>query len=189
MIIMCDIDNILNNLTFKTLELYNHRSGKNIQLSDITTYNFSECLSPEDANAICSLFEEKELWNSLSPIVDSQWGIETLINMGHRVVFATSTHECNFEWKCRWMEQYFPLVNINDIIRIHDKSLIRADIIIDDCMDNLTNSCCERICLDYSWNRNERKDYTYGIFRAYNWKEIIEFVNKIERNYQKWNNQ
>ena len=65
MIIMCDLDAVLNDLIPKTLSLYNSRTGKNIQASDITTYNFSECLSEEDANGIIELFKEKELWDSL----------------------------------------------------------------------------------------------------------------------------
>ena len=39
MIICVDIDGVLNNLMEKTLELYNTRNNKNIQMSDIKTYD------------------------------------------------------------------------------------------------------------------------------------------------------
>lgn len=189
MIIMCDIDNVLNDLTTKAIAIYNSRTGKNIKIADITTYNFSECLTQEDADGIVSLFKEKELWDSLSPIKDSKWGIETLINLGHRVIFATATHECNFEWKCQWMKVHFPMINTEDIIRISDKSLIKADIMIDDCLEQLINSYCERICLDYPYNRNDGKDFVYDIKRAYSWTDIIRFVEDIERADREWENQ
>ena len=60
MMLCVDCDNVLNNLTEKTLELYNSQSGKNIQMSDIISYNFYECLPQEDADGIVSLFKEKE---------------------------------------------------------------------------------------------------------------------------------
>lgn len=189
MIIVCDIDNCLNDLTEKAIALYNSRTGKNIQMSNITTYNFSECLSQEDADGIKALFKEKKLWDSLEPIKDSQWGIETLINMGHKVILATATHECNFEWKCRWITKNFPMVNIDDVIRMKDKSLIRSDIMIEDCIEQLINSFCERICLNYEWNNDKNLDYVYEIYRAYNWKDIIKSVNNIERKIKKWETQ
>lgn len=186
MIIKCDIDNCLNDLTAKAITLYNARTGKNIQLSDITTYNFSDCLPQDDAKGIIELFKEKELWDSLEPLEDSQWGIQTLFNMGHRVVFTTATHECNFAWKCDWMINHFPIDNANDIIRITDKGLITADIIIDDCLEQITKSCCERICLNYPWNISKEKDYVFDIYRAHNWKEIIKYVTTIERKNKEW---
>ena len=57
MIIVCDIDSVLNNLMEKTLELYNSRTGKNIQLTDMTAYNFEECLPKEDADGLSKLFK------------------------------------------------------------------------------------------------------------------------------------
>ena len=181
MIIVCDIDCVLNNLCEKMLEIYNAHSGKNIQVSDITSYDFKECLPKEDADALYSLFKEKELWDSLEPIKDSQWGLQTLLNTGHQVVLATATHECNFEWKCKWIYKHFGMINESNIIRIYNKGLLRADVIIDDCMDNLIKCCCDRICLDMPYNRDDQKYYVYDIYRARDWKEIVKFINDIER--------
>ena len=52
MIICIDIDGVLNDLVENTLELYNSRNNKYIQVSDITAYNFFDCLSHEDAQGI-----------------------------------------------------------------------------------------------------------------------------------------
>jgi 5'(3')-deoxyribonucleotidase len=186
MIICVDIDQVLNDLIPKTLALYNSRFGKNIQISDITSYDFYECLPKEDAKGIIELFKDKELWNSVEVLPDSRWGIETLINMGHKVIVATATHESNFEWKCRWMTEHFPMINTKDIIRIHNKGLLRVDVMIEDCLDNLTSNVCERICLDYPYNRSSSKDYAYEIYRAANWRDIIKHINNIERKMKEW---
>lgn len=186
MTIMVDIDGILNDLTPKAIELYNSRTGKNIQMSNITTYNFYECLPKEDADGICSLFKEKIFWDSLQPLHDSQKALQKLIKCGHRVFIATATDPVNFEWKCNWMRKFFGFIPTDDIIRIVDKSLLKADVMIDDCMDNLIGNICDRIILDYPYNRNESKDFVYDIHRAYNWGEIVNIIKTIERKNEEW---
>lgn len=186
MIIVCDIDNVLNDFLLKTLALYNSRYGKDIKSSDITTYKFSDCLSKEDANGIVKLFTEKELWDSLEPLPHAKWGIETLINKGHKVIIATATHESNFEWKCNWMAKHFPMIHPKDIIRIHDKSLLRGDVLIDDCPEQLINSYCERICFDYLYNQHAFRDDVYDVYRVHDWKEIVQSVEDIERKMEEW---
>lgn len=186
MIIVCDIDNILNNLTEKVIEVYNHYGDKNIQLSDITSYNFYDCLPREDADCIVALFKSKELWDSLRPLEGAQNGLKRLIKKGRQVYLATATDPINFEWKIDWLRQYFPFISEDNIIRIIDKSLLKADVIIDDCLDNLINSCAERVVLNYPWNQNELKDYAYGIRRAYSWSDIVNIINDIDKEMKKW---
>jgi 5'(3')-deoxyribonucleotidase len=178
MIVMVDIDNILNDLTKKTIDLYNIRSGKNIKLSDITTYSFFKCL-PNDAEPMCKLFTEKELWDSLEPIESSQEVLKDIVDMGIEVYLATATDPVNFEWKCEWVKKHYPFISTDNIIRIKNKSLLKCDVIIDDCLDNLINSDAEKICLYYPWNQSAN----INIHRAYSW---IDILNIIERKNKEW---
>lgn len=186
MIIMCDLDQVLNDLVPKTLTFFNALTGKNIQVSDITKYHINECLSKEDSDKIYKLWQNKELWDSLEPLPDSQWGIETLINMGHQVIIATATYYEQFEWKIAWLKKHFPMIDTNHIIRINNKSLLRGDVLIEDNLQNLTKSYCERVCLDYPYNRDKSKDEIYDIYRAANWRDIINIINNIERKMKEW---
>lgn len=186
MVLCIDVDNILNDLTEKTLTLYNSRSGKNIQMEDITTYNFYNCFSKEDADGIVALFKEKELWDSLKPLYGSQDGLKKLIKQGHKVYLATSTDPINFQWKCEWLQQYFPFVPLDNVIRVMDKSLLRCDVMLDDNLDNLTSNVCDRIALDYPWNRSTSKDYAYNINRVKDWNGVVQAINKIEKEFEKW---
>lgn len=186
MIIVCDIDNILNNLAEKTIEMYNSRSNKNIQFSDIVSYNFYDCFPKEDADGIVSLFKDKSLWDSLKPLEGSQNGLKQLIKRGHQIYLATATDPVNFGWKLLWLKQYYPFIPEDNVIRIMDKSLLKADVLIDDCLDNLISSFAERVCLDYPWNHNELKDYAYGIRRAYRWSDIINIINTIDKEMKKY---
>ena len=185
-VIACDIDGCINNLVDKTLEMYNAETGKNIQISDITTYNFFDCLPRRDAEGICELFKKQELWESLSPAHGSQAGLRTLIEHGHRVLLATATHHCNFAYKVDWLQKYFPFIQSDNVIRIMDKSLLNVDVIIDDCLDNLKKGICEKIVIDHPWNQGESTAYAYDIHRAYNFKDVVNIINEIERRNEEW---
>ena len=108
--IICDIDDILNDLIPKTLTLYNAHTGKNVQLADITTYDFYDCLPDEDANGIIEVFKDKKLWDSLRPLAGAQKGLRTLINSGHEVYLATATLPETLPWKIEWLKKYFSFV-------------------------------------------------------------------------------
>lgn len=186
MVITCDIDGCINDLVDKTLEMYNAEANKHIQVSDIVSYNFYDCLPREDAEGICKLFKRKELWDSLSPAHDSQAGLKTLIDRGHMVYLATATDPYNFMYKMDWLGRYFPFINPDNVIRVMDKSLLNTDVLIDDCLSNLTKSICERIVIDHYWNRDSSKDYAYDIHRAYDFKDVVNIIDVIERRDKEW---
>ena len=62
MIVIVDFDNVLNNLTEGVIELYNSTSEKKVQISDLTSYNFYDCLDQESADKIVKSFKNKSLW-------------------------------------------------------------------------------------------------------------------------------
>lgn len=180
MTIITDIDGVLNDLIPKTLDLYNSRNGTNIKLKDIAAYNFSDCLSQQDADGIVELFKEKELWDSLMPTLDSQWGLKLLANEGHDIYLATATLPENFPWKVEWIKRHFPFINTDNIICIKNKGLLKCDVMIDDCLDNLISNICERIVIDCPWNRDKKKEYAYDIQRAYDFHDVINIIHKME---------
>lgn len=180
LVVCCDVDNCLNNLIEQTLNMYNERYSTNYTIEDLTSYHLSDNFPLEEAQKMKEMFLEKELWDSLSPIENASWGIQTLINEGYKVYMATSTHYINFPWKVEWIKDKFPFFNEQNVICIHDKSLLKCDVLIEDCYENLINSMADRIIIDYPWNSaSEGRDYVYGINRAYNWEDVVRFVNKI----------
>lgn len=187
MIIAVDFDNILNNLAEKTVEFYNAHNDKNIQMSDITSYNFYDCFSKEDADGMVKLFKTKALWDLLTPIPGARDGLQKLVDAGHRVYIVTATATENWPWKISWFKKYFPFFNTDNIIRMMDKSLFKCDVMIEDCYDQLIkNRPCRKICLDYPWNRNEGRDFVYDIRRCENWTQILEAVNQIEKEIKEY---
>jgi len=177
--IAIDVDNVLNNLMDKTIEMYNNKYDASLTVDMFDEYDVYKCLPHDEAQKFIELFQEQDLWASLEPIKNAQWGVKQLIEHGYEVYLATATHHSNFSWKVEWIKYYFGMISEKNIICIHNKGLLKADILIDDCIDNLLSSYWyERVCLDYEWNRNIN-DEVYGIHRAHDWLEIVDAVNKI----------
>lgn len=184
-VVCCDVDNCLNNLISQMFKMYNERYGTNYNINDLTSYALGDCFPLEDAQKMQAIFLEKELWDSLEPLEGAVWGMQSLINEGYKVYMATSTHYINYPWKCEWIKHWFPFFDEKNIICIHDKSLLKCDVLIEDCYSNLVKSMAERIIIDYPWNSaNEDRDYVYGINRAYNWEDVIRFTNKIYKDME-----
>ena len=180
MIVIVDFDNVLNNLTEGVIELYNSTSEKKVQISDLSSYNFYDCLDQESADKIVKLFKNKSLWDSLIPIEGAREGLQKLIDDGHKVYIATATAPENFQWKINWLKKWFPFFNTDNVIRIMDKSLLKCDILIEDNLDQIIkHKLCNRVVLDYPWNKNV-DDFIYDIHRCTNWSEILDEINKIK---------
>ena len=177
--IAVDVDGIINNLIPRAIAVYNERYNASLVLDDFDKYKIEECLAHKEAQRFLDIFKEEEFWGSLTPLKDSIWGVKQFVESGYDVYFATATHYSNFAWKVEWLKHFFGMVPEKKIICIHNKELLKVDVLIDDCIDNLLSSIWfERVTLDYPWNR-DIWDETYGIHRAYNWIEIVDIVNKI----------
>ena len=72
------------------------------------------------------------------------------------------------------------------MIRIYDKALLNVDVMIDDKLDNLTQTFAERVCFSQPWNQDADTDYVYGIYRIHHWGEINNIINTIERKNKEW---
>lgn len=174
-----DVDCVLNNLMEKTIEAYNTKYNASLTIDIFTEYDIFKCLPPEEAQRFIDLWKDHDLLASLTPLKHAQWGVKQLVEHGYEVYIATATYHSNFSQKVEWLKHYFGMVPEKNIICIYHKGLLKVDVLIDDCIDNLISSrWYERICFDYPWNRNIW-DEAYGIRRARNWLEVIDTVNEI----------
>lgn len=185
--IAIDFDETLFATLEKVIEIYNKRNGAELSLSQITTYNLFECLSSDVAEQLIELFEDETVYDFLQPYNGAIRAVQTLVNNGHEVYIATATSSKNLEWKEQLLKRYFPFVPQENVIRIHNKKLLNIDVIIDDKLDNLTQTFANRICFCQPWNNDKEKDYIYDISRIHHWGEIVNIIDNIERKNKEWN--
>ena len=84
---ICDTNNEL-------IDLYNYYTGENLQLEDITEWDFLNIATIKHKNLIFDLFYNNKLWNSIKPIKDSQHYMR-LLNNEYEIYIVTATYPQN----------------------------------------------------------------------------------------------
>ena len=186
MIIAIDFDSTLFPTMERVLDTYNKRHSTEIQLSQITTYSLHESLPSDIADELIDMFVEKDIYDGIMPYSGAIRTVKYLIDQGHEIVVATASDIKNMWWKEELLQKYFPFIPKNNLIRIHNKSMLNIDVLIEDNLNNLKSSLAERICFNQPWNIDEGTDYVYGIYRVTNWCDIINVIKDIERKMKEW---
>lgn len=187
--IAIDFDSTLFPTLEKVLEIYNKKHDANISLSQIVTYSLRDSLGDYIADELLDIFVDKTVYNNLQPYSNSIKTVKSLIEHGHDIYIATSSDIDSLRWKEQLLQKHFPFIPKKNLICIHNKSLLNVDVMIEDNMDNLMQTFADRICFNQPWNNNKEKDYVYSISRAYNWSDVINIINDIERKNKEWERQ
>ena len=180
-IVICDCDDVLNNLVDATLDWVRKEKGFEIQKESLVQYDLSKVLLADEWKAIEVAWMQGDLWKSLIPLPNAQEGLRKIHESGCRVYIATATDMSNAPIKLRWMQQHFPFIPQEHFMVVHHKWLLtpRADFVIDDKLETLLecSQATYRICVDNPWNRRS-KDYdeVHGIHRV---KDLVEAHDKI----------
>lgn len=161
MIISCDIDCVLNNLVQVVLEQYNADSGDELNEDQIINYNITDfTMAGYD---ISKYFISDYTYTNMK--WDVQWVADIIDNNEFDIYFTTSTNPNDCKRKFESLVKAISQVSSKSedfiynyvqshFIRMENKQLIRADIIIDDCIDNLQlwNDKVYNILVSKPWN-------------------------------------
>ena len=196
MIISCDIDGVLNNLTECVLQLYNQESGDNLTENDITEYSIERFVKPEYRNKISQYFLDKRIWGMLK--WDVGWIAKILDNNMYDLYFTTASSLKTINSKAislAWaIYDYSSMsaINIYNYIANHtivtqNKQLILADVVIDDCIDNLQlwNNRVHNILFVKPWNQRlahlYNQKYDNKILLCNNGNEAMVYLQRIKQ--------
>ena len=171
--ILCDIDEVINDLIAQILLRYNEKYKDALCVDDITEYNVDLFTKPECEN-IFKEFCNEELISNLNP---TDGAVETVTELmkRHNFYFVTSTFPDNVSSKNKWLKRHFPLYTEKMLIVTLDKSIIKGDVMIDDYENNLHDGVGLNILLDRPWNR---KQINTKHKRAYSWDDVLKYINK-----------
>lgn len=166
--IALDMDEVIADIEHKFIQTYEREFGKRLSKEDLygkKVYYF------EGARYIRTFLFEKGFFRDLPVIADSQEVVEEL--MEHYDVFITTAamefRNC-LEDKYDWLQEFFPAINWKNIVFCGDKSIIRADYMIDDHASNLRSFQGKGLLYTASHNVNETK-----FTRVNNWIEVRDF--------------
>ena len=187
MVIGVDIDNCIISTTEAVLEQHYADTGERLTLDDIKSYYIENHVSDEYRDDFHLIFLKKEMWKRAKVIPNCVEVIRKLHNRGHQIYFVTSTEAKNVTKKASFLRKTFPFLDIRKrLITTHCKQMIKCDLLIDDCIDNVINADYVSVLLDYPWNSTAIFDDASDdkIYRVFNWTQVepmIEYIQKVKR--------
>ncbi|GMA60423.1 5'-3'-deoxyribonucleotidase [Alicyclobacillus fastidiosus] len=168
-----DMDEVIADIVDKHLQLYNRDFNDNITLIDLHGKKLRE-LRPHLNNEINNYLVEPTFFRDLKVIEGSQDVIRELSE--HFEVFITTAAmevPTSFTAKYEWLKQHFPFLSDMNFVFCGDKSIIRADYLIDDNVRHFKRFCGQGLLFTAPHNIHET-----GYTRVNNWKEVRDYFMK-----------
>lgn len=178
--IAVDVDGVCADLHAEWLKRYNAEFSDNLTVSRIAQWDMVPAVKPECGKQIYKYLNQPDLYDHVPVIEGAKDGVNDLRDLGWRVVFVTSCTKGMADQKWEWLERHGFLALTKgqspDLIIAHDKSLIRADALLDDYDGNLAGWMRRGILMDAAYNRSVIGPWT----RIYRWSEVPRALDALE---------
>lgn len=183
MLIAVDIDDVMAQSIKRWLELYRFEFDHGLYPEHITHWEIAEFTAPECGRNIYKYLDNIDFYDDVEEVPGAIGSVCLLRELGHRVIFVTSTSVWDNGRKFQWLMNQGLLdgsrESQKDYQENRDKSnTLRADVLIDDFHKNLENFRGHRILFDTYHNQNVPAHHYDS--RAHNWQEVVESVQRYE---------
>lgn len=168
--IAIDLDGVIWDLVRPWITYYNLLYEDNISYNEIIEYDLSKSLTKASYDDIKNILQKKTFWDNVFPFENA---VEYLyrINKEFDLYIATATSYEIATVKIKRFLKLFPFISSNQIICIHNKSLLNVDWLVDDCENNLLEGKFNKIILDAPYNKKMKCKY-----RAKDLKEVYNII-------------
>jgi len=166
--IAVDMDEVMADALGEHLRRYNLDHDEKIAVEDLEGKWIWEVVAQDRREALAGYLQSEDFFESLAVMPESQRVIERL-QTRYEVFIVTAAMEVpsSFDQKFRWLAQHFPFVPTSHIVYCGDKSIVRADYLIDDNPRQLRRFRGEGILFSAPHNAG-----VTGYRRVQNWLEV-----------------
>ena len=165
--IALDVDEVCLNLIDTWLSLYESEFNDHIEKQSITDWDISKFVIPEAKKRIFEYIEYPDIFYASKPVEGALEGVQILREMRFKIVFATANNPENAKFS--WLMEHGFMLDKNEFMEVYDKSLIYADILLDDRFTNCMNFRNVSFLYSAPWNQRH-----YHPRRVSGWNEFIQ---------------
>ena len=183
MVIGFDLDGTVVDSPQQVVNYVNERLDLHLTMNDFKTYSMEDALPDKYKWIIDAAFRDPLMWKKVSLIDGAYDAIKRLYDEGHDIYFVTSSLPSNLKKKIGHLTRsldFFPADYVwQHTINIHNKQLLRLDVIVDDALFNLNgNREYYSICMDMPYNQTD--GLIPNFTRVHNWREVYSAIKTIE---------
>lgn len=162
-----DQDWVLAKLTHKWVKVYNTIFNDNLRVEDINTWDIVQHVKPEAKDYMLNILNLHKFYRDLEIMEDSQRVLEKLSKDYEIIIVTDPFTRMSFKSKFDWLGERFPFIPTKNYVFTGNKSIIKADFLIDDGVHNLEGFDGHGLLFDAPYNREEDRFY-----RVMNWQDI-----------------
>lgn len=165
--IAIDMDEVIADFNSKMIPSVNARFATQISLSDLEGVTIQQ-LRPDIKEQLYDMIGEAGFFADLDVMPHSQRVIEKLTET-YEVFITTAAMEfpLSFDAKFRWLAEHFPFISPMNIVFCGNKSILKADYLIDDNVRHFEHFGGEGILFSAPHNK-----YISGFRRVDSWLEV-----------------
>ncbi len=173
-IILCDADDVIENLLDCWISEINQKYGTSVKSSDITDWNISLFFPTLTKAQIYAPVMEKDIWSNLERIPGC-FEVLKEINDKHTLRIVTAAHYNTCDKKIERILELYPFLDWDQFIITAHKQLIHGDYLVDDGAHNVVGGDCQGIL--FSRPHNKAFDaQAAGVIRVSEWSEIRSII-------------
>jgi 5'-nucleotidase len=167
--ILVDMDGVLADVYTRFLELYEQETGLKKPLEEL-----NDIKEGESFPQVLRWVDTPGFFRSLPVIHDSQRVLKSLNEVYEILVVSMATEfPASLTDKQLWVNEFFPFISWRQVVFCGNKSLIPADIMIDDHFKNLDNFTGETLMFVQPHNVNSTG---HRHKKVYSWLEIEKLL-------------
>jgi 5'(3')-deoxyribonucleotidase len=164
------MDEVMADALGEHLLRYNRHYGEQITTADLEGKWLWDVVATERHDVLDSYMRSDDFFEAMSVMPESQRVMRRL-QMNYEVFIATAAMEIpsSFQQKYRWLAKHFPFISPSHIVYCGDKSILRADYLIDDNPRQLRRFSGEGILYSSPHNAGVK-----GYKRVNDWLQVEE---------------
>lgn len=182
--VICDIDNVLNNLTEAVVNRCNYDFNTDYSFESMCDYAFWECINIKKDSMYFLYFRNPLLWKTVDVLNIDMSSVE-FIDILNGICNLSFVSACTVDigmYRSEFMHKNFPQIPEESINYMHDKTIITCDILIDDYFGNFNGDNYKKgILLTQPWNERIDISSKPNVVRVSTFAEIIEIVKEYSR--------
>lgn len=166
--ICVDMDEVIADAVAEHLSRYNREFNEALTVLDLQGRFIWDVVHEERHGALERYLRSEDFFGALEVMPDAQ-RVMLALQQKYEVFIATAAMEVptSFTAKYEWLGEHFPFIAASHIVFCGDKSILKADYLIDDNPRQLTAFQGEGILYSSPQNVNVR-----GYRRVANWLEV-----------------
>jgi 5'-nucleotidase len=169
--IALDMDEVMADTLTTWLERCNKHFGTRMTKADLHGKKIYDLVGSDRAVVARGILDHPEFFLDL-PLMEGSQAVIKMLNEKHEV-FVTSAamdHPNSFPAKYLWLKKHFSFIPDKNIVFCGDKSIIRADFMIDDSIPNLKAFIGQGVVFTAPHNAMET-----GFPRVNGWEDVASF--------------